>query len=64
MTGPDLIRWRKHLKLSQIDAARALNMTPGGLRKLENGKSPVRKVISLACAAIAMGITDYDGPTP
>lgn len=62
MTGPDFIRWRKHLGLSQIAAARALDMSPAGLRKLEKGKTPIRKIIRLACAALALGIQDYNGP--
>ena len=62
MTGPDFIRWRKHLGLSQIAAARALGMSPAGLRKLEKGQTSIRKVIRLACAALALGVKDYDGP--
>ena len=62
MTGPDFIRWRKHLGLSQIAAARALGMSPAGLRKLEKGQTGIRKVIRLACAALALGVKDYDGP--
>lgn len=63
MNGLDLIRWRKHLGLSQIAAAHALGMSPAGVRKLEKGKSPIRKPVRLACAALALGIQDYDGPS-
>ena len=62
MTGPDIIRWRKHLGLSQIAAARALGMSPAGLRNLEKGITVIRKPVQLACAALALGIKDYTGP--
>ena len=64
MTGNDVVRWRRHLGLQQKTAARMLGMTPNGLRKVEQSRKPIRKTIRLACAAIALGLSDYDGPDP
>lgn len=62
--------WREHLGLSQQDAAAALGISKGSVQLYERGarredERPVviPKTVALACAAIALGIRRYDGPT-
>ncbi|WP_454813791.1 helix-turn-helix domain-containing protein [Labrys neptuniae] len=62
--------WRRHMGFSQIEAARALGISKGSVELYEAGKRrddgrPVEipKTVALACAAIALGITEYAGPS-
>ncbi|MDX6806332.1 helix-turn-helix transcriptional regulator [Terrihabitans rhizophilus] len=61
--------WRAHMKLSQAKAADALGISKGSIEHYEAGKTrdgrpaPVPKTVALACAALALGITSYEGPT-
>lgn len=70
MTPEQFKAWRKHMKLSQQKAADALGISKGSIQLYEAGKRPedgrevvIPKTVELACAAIGMGLTRYDGPT-
>jgi len=62
MTGAQLKAWRKFMKLSQRRAAHDLGYSRRHFQDMEEGTEPVRRSVELACAAMALGITCYNGP--
>ncbi len=67
MTPSDFKRWRKSLKLSQKEAARALGLKRRMIQYYEKGERngetvEVPKAVRLACYALTLGVTDYQGP--
>lgn len=67
MTPSDFKRWRKSLKLSQKEASRALGLKRRMIQYYEKGErngEPVEvpKAVRLACYALTLGVTDYQGP--
>jgi transcriptional regulator with XRE-family HTH domain len=63
MTGDELIAWRKMVKLSQQQAADVHGYGRRHYRSMERGVAEIRAGVDLACAAYALGIRDYDGPS-
>ena len=66
MTPHSLTAWRKALRWSQAEAAGRLGVSPRLYRYFEAGTRDGRPVmipkhVRLACAALALGIDDYDG---
>lgn len=72
MTPAQFKAWRLHLKLKQVEAAKALGISIGSVRLYEAGwrrdnpPKPViiPKTVELACAAVALGTKSYSGPDP
>lgn len=65
MNAADLRRWRAMMKLSQKEAAEALNNTP--LRTYthwECGTRDCPKILPLACAAVTFGVRLSSGTAP
>lgn len=70
MTPEQFKAWRKHMDLTQAEAAEALGVALGTVKLYERGMRAdggtravvIPKNIALACAAIALGIKDYAGP--
>ncbi|MBY0422126.1 MAG: helix-turn-helix domain-containing protein [Parvularculaceae bacterium] len=67
MEPGDFKKWRKHLKLSQKEAAHALGLKRRMIQYYEKGEREGEKVeiplsVRLACFAIAEGVADYHGP--
>lgn len=67
MDEKEFKRWRKSLGMSQKDAAKALGLKPRIIQYYEKGERDGEKVkvprsIRLACYALALGVTDYNGP--
>ena len=69
MTPEQFKAWRKHLALSQAEAATALGLSRGSVELYERGRRRederpvvIPKTVELACAALALGVSDYDGP--
>lgn len=62
MTGQQLKAWRKFMKLSQRSAGRKLGYSRRHYQSMEEDKDEIRPCVELACAALAMGITSYNGP--
>jgi transcriptional regulator with XRE-family HTH domain len=69
MTPQDFQRTRKHLKLSQQALADALDISKTsvelyerGTRRDDNRPVAIPKTVRLALAALALGISDFDGP--
>lgn len=63
----DFKRWRKSLRLSQKEAAKALGLKRRMVQYYEKGerdgdKVEVPKAVRLACYALASGVDDYHGP--
>ena len=57
MTPQDLKEWRKRLGFkSQEKAAEALGISARAFNNYET-KGPVPKVVQMACAAVALGLT-------
>lgn len=70
MTPEQFKAWRKHMNLSQQEAADALGLSKGSVDLYERGRRRederpvvIPKTVELACAALALGITHYDGPS-
>jgi transcriptional regulator with XRE-family HTH domain len=62
MSPEALIAWRKRLDLTQTAAAIALGCSRRSLHTWERGETEIPKYIGLACAAIALGVTEYPEP--
>jgi len=67
MKPADFKRWRKHLGLSQKDAAQLLGLKRRMVQYYEKGqregfKVAIPKTVRLACYAVADGVADYTGP--
>ncbi|MGA1206185.1 MAG: helix-turn-helix domain-containing protein [Litorivicinaceae bacterium] len=61
--------WRKHLKLTQKDAAQKLGLKSRIIQYYEKGerngdKFEIPRAIELACYAITLGVERYHGPEP
>ena len=56
MTAAGLKAWRERLKFSKTQAARELGCSRQSIYEWESGRSPVPRYITLACAALALGI--------
>lgn len=71
MTPTQFKSWRQHMRLSKVRAAEALGISASSVDLYERGHTrnqPVRPVvipstIALACAALALGVSDYYGPS-
>lgn len=70
MTPEQFKAWRKHMGYSQGEAAKTLGISKGSVELYEAGKRRddgrpvvIPKTVELACAAIALGIKDYAGPS-
>ena len=67
MTADQFRQWRKHLKMSQTDAAEALGLKRRILQYYEKGERDgerveIPKTVRLACYALEQGCKDYPGP--
>lgn len=70
MTPTQFQSWRNHMRLSKTRAAAALGISWSSVDLYERGERRggdrravvVPLSIELACAALALGITRYDGP--
>ena len=67
MKPSDFKRWRRHLGLSQKDAAQLLGLKRRMVQYYEKGqrdgfKVSIPKTVRLACYAVADGVADYTGP--
>ena len=63
MTPAALRTWRKHLGLSQKAAAEAIGKSRAMYQRYEMGMDPVPLTMELACAAVALGVRRYAGPS-
>lgn len=64
MTAEDLKAWRKRLGFrSQGKAAAVLGCSKRAYFNYENGRE-IPRYIELACAAVALGITELPRPAP
>jgi transcriptional regulator with XRE-family HTH domain len=67
MKGHDFKRWRKSLNFNQKEAADALGLKRRVVQYYEKGErsggKPVKipRTVRLACYAILIGVTDYQG---
>ncbi len=61
MTPADLQHWLAEQSLSQRKAALALAVSQDRLRRWLSGAQPIPKHISLACAALAVGLPEWPG---
>jgi DNA-binding XRE family transcriptional regulator len=62
MDGAAFTRWRKRLGLTKIEAGDALGVDRRTIHNLEaDPRKEIPKLTRLACAAIALGLKDYDG---
>ena len=69
MTPAGFKKWRKHLKLSQKDAAHALGLRRRVVQYYEKGERDGKEIeipltVRLACYALENGIADFDGAKP
>jgi transcriptional regulator with XRE-family HTH domain len=67
MKGHDFKRWRKSLDFSQKDAAEVLGLKRRVVQYYEKGERggkavKIPRTVRLACYAISVGVTDYQGP--
>ena len=63
MNGDELKSFRNMVGLSQDQMATQLGYSRRNYQFMERSVNAVRKSVSLACAAYALGIREYDGPT-
>lgn len=59
MTPDQLRQWRRDRGYSQAKAGELLGLTDRTLSNYEQGVFPIPRSVALACAALALGITDY-----
>lgn len=52
----DLLTWRESMGYSLDDASQMLGVTPAELIRWEKHSTPTPRYITLACAALALGI--------
>lgn len=63
MKGRELKAFRKMVGLSQSDMAEVLGYGRRMYQLMERDMAEIRRSVDLACAAYALGIQHYDGPT-
>ena len=63
MNGSELKAFRKMVGLSQNDMAETLGYGRRNYQLMERNMAEIRPCVDLACAAYALGIRHYDGPT-
>lgn len=63
MDSQELKAFRKMVGLSQSDMAEMLGYGRRNYQLMERGMAEIRNSVGLACAAFALGIQHYDGPT-
>ena len=63
MDGKELKAFRKMVGLSQNDMADVLGFGRRHYQMMERDMAEIRNCVPLACAAYALGILEYDGPT-
>lgn len=63
MDADDLKAFRKMVGLSQSGMAEMLGYGRRNYQLMERGMAEIRNSVGLACAAYALGIQQYDGPT-
>lgn len=61
-TGADLAQWRQNVaQMTQADLGEALGLGRQAIAKMEADKeTPLHLRTRLACAALALGLSDYD----
>lgn len=59
MTGEDMMRWRKTLKIKRSEASRILGMSPHTIKNYEECGVKVPLYVALACAAILYNVPPY-----
>ena len=59
MTPQQFKAWRKRLGLTQARAADAIGMSATQIKNYEAGRATIPLYVELACAALALGITEY-----
>jgi transcriptional regulator with XRE-family HTH domain len=59
MTREQLKSMRKRLRLSQRALGERLGMTRTSIARYEYGHIPIPRTVELACAAIALGLSEY-----
>ena len=60
MTPDDLKGWRKLMGYKQGEAANALGYGRRQYQRMELGQEEIRRCVDLGCAALAIGLTEYD----
>lgn len=63
MNAEELKSFRRMVGLSQSDMAEILGYGRRNYQLMERGMAEIRNSVGLACAAYALGIAAYDGPT-
>jgi DNA-binding XRE family transcriptional regulator len=65
---PDQFRaWRKRIGKNQQDAGALIGISKESVgnyeagRRRDGGEAPIPKTVELACAAVELGMTEYDG---
>ena len=69
MSSSDFKAWRKSLNLKQKDAAEVLGLKKRIIQYYEKGKRDgkpvdIPRTVRLACYALTLGVTDFNGETP
>lgn len=62
LTAQTLTAWRERMGYSKAEAAREVGCSRNAWAAWEDGKSPVPRYIGLACAALALGMSQYGAP--
>jgi transcriptional regulator with XRE-family HTH domain len=59
MTRTDFIDWRKRLGINRAEASRRLGIAPNTVTAYEHGRSPIPRVVALACMALVNGLPPW-----
>lgn len=64
MTAESFRAWREHMGVTKAQLGEWLGASPRTITNYETGRHPIPQVVNLACAALGLGVRDFNGAAP